>query len=493
MRLEALLEFSGLKERARGWEPHREVRVSGVTHDSRQVRGGDLFAAVPGERADGHDFVSEAAERGAAAALVEHPVEVDIPQVVLPDVRAAMGAAAAAFWGHPAERLFTVGITGTNGKTTTAHLVRGLLAAEGGGVGMLGTVHHWIGGEAMDRVHTTPEATDIQRLLARMLEGGDGAAVLEVSSHALALHRLAGTLFDVGVFTNLGRDHLDFHGSMDAYLEAKRTLFTRHLKEGGGGVVNIDDPAGARLAAEMEMEWVTTGLDPAADVRAEEVETDAGGVRFDLCWGEEGRARVESPLLGLFNVANLLAAGAVGRVAGLDIEKTARTLSGIGGVPGRMQRLEGPGGVTVVLDYAHKPEALRGALQACRELTDGRLLVLFGCGGDRDRGKRPLMGRIAALGADRVIVTSDNPRTEDPAGIIREIVSGIPPEADAVAVTDRREAITRALAEARPGDLVLVAGKGHEQYQVVGSEKLPFDEAEVVAEAVAALGSGGAA
>ncbi len=490
MRLEAMLEFSGLKDRARGWEDHREVELSGVAYDSRRVEAGDLFAAVPGERADGHDFVVDAARRGAAAALVEHEVDSVLPQVVLDDVRAAMGRAAAAFWGHPAERLFTVGITGTNGKTTTAHLITELLAHEGAGVGMIGTVDRLIGGRRTEAVHTTPEAPDIQRLLARMLEAGDGAAVLEVSSHALALHRTEGTLFDVGVFTNLGRDHLDFHEDMDAYLEAKRLLFTRHMKDGGTGVVNIDDPVGARLASEADLDWVRVGIDPSAEIRAEGIETDARGVRFDLLQGDE-RVRVESPLLGLFNVANLLEAAAVGGIAGFGLEQAARVFSQASGVRGRMQRLDGPAGVTVVLDYAHKPEALRGALQACRELTEGRLFVLFGCGGDRDRGKRPLMGRIAALGADRVIVTSDNPRTEDPKAIIREVLAGVPPEADLTAVTDRREAIALALAEARPGDLVLVAGKGHETYQVLGTEKFPFDETEVVAEAVAALGGGG--
>jgi UDP-N-acetylmuramoyl-L-alanyl-D-glutamate--2,6-diaminopimelate ligase len=489
MRLEAVLEFSGLRLLARGWEPVRSLEVGGVAYDSRRVRPGDLFVAVRGERADGHDFVAAAAAAGAAAALVEHPVEAPLPQVSVPDTRCALGPVAAALHGFPGERLFTVGVTGTNGKTTTTQLTRHLLAEAGGtSVGLVGTVSYLVGGCEEDAPHTTPESADLQALLARMLDAGDAAVVLEVSSHGLALGRLEGLNFDVACFTNLGRDHLDFHGTMEAYLAAKRILFERHRKVGGTAVVNIDDPEGGRLARDIREPVVRVGLGSEAQVRASEVMVDNTGVSFTLHAGGE-QARLASPLLGLFNVHNLLTAAAVGQVAGYGAEEIARVLAGAPAVPGRMERLPAPQGITILLDYAHKPEALRGALQACRELAgEGRVLVVFGCGGDRDRGKRPLMGRIAALGADRVFVTSDNPRTEDPEAIIAEIVAGIPAEArGAVTVEkDRPGAIAAAVAVALPGDVLLVAGKGHERYQIVGTERRPFDERAIVAEAVAA-------
>jgi UDP-N-acetylmuramoyl-L-alanyl-D-glutamate--2,6-diaminopimelate ligase len=494
MRLEAMLEFSGLRLRAEGWEPLRAVEVTGVAYDSRRLGPGDLFVAIRGERFDGHDFLDQAAAAGALAAMVEERRDVDLPQIVLKDTRCALGPLAAACHGYPGERLFTVGVTGTNGKTTTTQLIGHLLSTVGGtSVGLIGTVDYIVAGNAEPAPHTTPESSDLQALLARMLAGGDSAAVLEVSSHGLALGRLEGLDFDVTCFTNLGRDHLDFHEGMEAYLAAKRSLFERHRKIGGTAILNIDDPEGARMAAELPAPVIGIGLAPSAEVRASEVRVDREGVGF-LLHLDADEAEVVSPLLGLFNVHNLLMAAAVGQVAGFTAGQIARSLATAPAVPGRMECLPAPEGVTILLDYAHKPEALRGALQACRELApEGRVLVVFGCGGDRDRGKRPLMGRIAALGADEVFVTSDNPRSEDPEAIIAEILAGIPDEARKTAVVsevDRPTAIALAVGRARSGDVVLVAGKGHEQYQIVGTERRPFDERAIVAAAVTTAGKG---
>lgn len=485
MRLETILEFAGLKERARDWETVRTLEVRGVAYDSRRVAEGDLFVAIPGEQVDGHEFVAAAADAGAVAALVEHAVDHPLPQISVDDTRWSLGPVSAALYGNPGERLFTVGVTGTNGKTTTVHLIRALLESGGERAGMIGTVTYRVGGSERDALHTTPESADLQAMLAEMLDAGDPSAVLEVSSHALALGRVEGLAFDVACFTNLGRDHLDFHDSMDDYLAVKTRLFTGYRKPGGTAVVNVDDATGERLAETLDDPLLRVGMSRDADVTATGLQVGQEGLRFQLEYGGSA-AEVRSPLLGLFNVPNLLVAAAVGMVAGFAASRTARALSEAGTVPGRMERLDGPPGVSVVLDYAHKPEALRGALYACRDLTPGRVIVVFGCGGDRDRGKRPLMGRIAALGADIVMVTSDNPRTEDPDAIIEEIVAGIPPEAVFQVESDRRKAIAAALAEARAGDLILIAGKGHERYQIIGTDRLPFDDREAVAEAIEA-------
>ncbi len=484
MRLEVLLRFSELLEAAAGWEPIRRLEITGLAYDSRRVEEGNLFIAVAGEHTDGHAYLAPARERGATAAVVEHAVDTELPLITVSDSRRAMGRLAAAFHSHPGERLFTVGITGTNGKTTTMNLVRACLAGSGGGVGSIGTVEYTVGGELSAAPLTTPEAVDLQALLARMLAAGDRAAVMEVSSHALALGRIDGLAFDVTAFTNLGRDHLDFHPSMDAYLDVKKTLLTRYRKPGGTAVVNISDTVGARLAREVEEPVVTVGLVPGADVTASELRIGADGVSCRLHYGG-GSAPLTSPLLGAFQVQNMLVAAGIAMAAGVAPAECAAAMAGVANVDGRMERLPAPEGVTILLDYAHKPDALKVAVQACREIAAGRVIVVFGCGGDRDRGKRPLMGRIAALGADRVIITSDNPRTEDPETIIAEIVAGVPKEADAAVVPDRIEAIHRAVAGAAAGDVVLIAGKGHERYQILGTDRIPFDERAIVAEAVA--------
>ncbi len=490
MPLGQLLNRAGLTGRARRWQQHSNLEIGGLSYDSRRVEPGDLFIAVAGREADGHNHLEEALGAGAVAAVVEHAVGADLPQVVVPDTRQGMGMLASAFFGNPSDRLFMVGITGTSGKTTTAHLIRHLLRSRKMKAGLIGTIKYMIGEEEKDAPFTTPESLDIQYHLTDMIAAGESAAVMEVSSHALALGRIEGTAFDLAAFTNLGRDHLDFHETMDDYLAVKKTLFTRYRKKGAPAVMNVDDPVGARLAEEIDGPVVTAGISRGAEITATQIEVGPWGLRFELGYGGE-RARMESPLLGAFNVQNLLVAAAAGFTLDLPVSETAGALSEMGAIEGRMERLEGLEDVEVVLDYAHKPDALRVALQTCRDMTGGRVIVVFGCGGDRDRGKRPLMGRIAALGADMVIVTSDNPRTENPGRIIDEIVTGIPEEASYTIEPDRRVAISLALSEAAAGDLILITGKGHEQYQIIGSNRIPFDEREVIAEAIASLKSDG--
>lgn len=490
MPLGQLLDRAGLTDKARQWQQHSSLEIGGLSYDSRQVETGDLFIAVAGREADGHSHLKEAFGAGAVAAVVEHTVDVNLPQVVVPDTRQGMGMLASAFFGNPSDRLFMVGITGTNGKTTTAHLIRYLLKTRKMSTGLIGTIKYMVGEEVRDAPFTTPESLDIQYHLADMITAGESAAVMEVSSHALALGRIEGTAFDLVAFTNLGRDHLDFHESMDDYLAAKKTLFTHYRKKGAPAIMNVDDPAGARLAEEIEGPVVTVGISRNAEITATQIEVGARGLRFELGYGGE-RAQIESPLLGAFNIQNLLVAAAAGFIVDLPVSETAGALSEVGTIEGRMERLEGLEDVEVVLDYAHKPEALRVALQTCRDIAGGRVIVVFGCGGNRDRGKRPLMGRIAALGADMVIVTNDNPRMENPDRIIDEIVAGMPEEALYTIEPDRRVAISLALSEAASGDLVLIAGKGHEKYQIIGRDRLPFDEHEVIAEAIASLINGG--
>jgi UDP-N-acetylmuramoyl-L-alanyl-D-glutamate--2,6-diaminopimelate ligase len=458
------------------------VDIAGLAYDNRAVGPRDLFFCVRGFSRDGHDFAADAVQRGAAALVVDHLLDVDIPQVVVPDVRRAMGPAAARFWGDPTADLDLVGITGTNGKTTTAYLVRALLEADGRQTGLLGTVKSVIGGVESQLQRTTPEAIDLQGSFRAMLEGGDVACVMEVSSHALELGRVDATHFAVGVFTNLTQDHLDFHPTMEDYFQAKRRLFT----EVGAAVavVNLDDPYGQRLAMDPEISsLVTFALDrPGATYRADHLRTDLSGTRFTL-HSPDGVAELRSPLRGRFNVSNVVGAFAAARVLGVPFNTAVTAIEGAGQVPGRFEPVDEGQGFAVLVDYAHTPDSLENVLAAARQLTDGNLHVVFGCGGDRDRGKRPLMGEIAARLADRVVVTSDNPRSEDPEAIIAEILAGIerPVEHNA----DRRAAILAAVSEAKDGDVVVIAGKGHEQGQeFADGEKLPFDDVTVAREAL---------
>jgi UDP-N-acetylmuramoyl-L-alanyl-D-glutamate--2,6-diaminopimelate ligase len=449
-----------------------EVEISGLAYSSQSVTPGALFFCVPGFRSDGHDFAPDAVARGAAALVTERRLDLGVPEVVVDDVRAAMGPAAARFYGDPTAELDVVGITGTNGKTTTAYLVRHLLEAGGRQTGLLGTVKRVVGGVEEEVERTTPEAIDLQETFRRMRDGGDRAVAMEVSSHALELGRVAGIRFACRIFTNLTQDHLDFHETMDAYFAAKRRLF----EEPGLAVVNVDDEYGRRIAAEIDA--VTFGIEHDADYRARDIEFDVMGSRFTL-ETPDGGLRIESPLAGLFNVQNVV--GAIAAVRSLGMERVS--LEGFGRVPGRFEAVDEGQEFGVLVDYAHTPDSLENVLRAAREVARGRLHVVFGAGGDRDRGKRPLMGDAARRLADRVLVTSDNPRSEQPEAIIDEVMEGAGPEAERE--VDRRRAIARVIEDAEPGDVVVIAGKGHEQGQEFeNGRKEPFDDVAVAREAL---------
>ncbi len=457
-----------------------DVEISSLAYDNRLVREGTLFFCVPGYTRDGHDFASEAIARGAAALVVERPLNLGVPEIKVPSVRAAMAPAAARFQGDPTARLQTVGVTGTNGKTTTAFLVRALLEAAGRRTGLLGTVKSVIGGVEHEVLRTTPEAIDLQRTFAEMLDAGDRACVMEVSSHALALHRADAIHFAAGIFTNLTQDHLDFHETMEQYYGAKRLLFTALAPT--HAVVNVDDPYGARLAAELGGTAISFALEHDASYRAGAVQTGLDGSHFAVR-GPDGVFELSSPLTGRFNVTNVLGAFATAGALGVNADTAIDAIAAAGQVPGRFESVAEGQDYAVLVDYAHTPDSLQNVLEAARPLTTGRLHVVFGCGGDRDRGKRPLMGEIAARLADRVIVTSDNPRSEDPAAIIDEILAGSGGNVEHE--VDRRVAIDRAIATAGPGDVVVIAGKGHEQGQEFeAGRKIPFDDVTVVRESL---------
>jgi UDP-N-acetylmuramoyl-L-alanyl-D-glutamate--2,6-diaminopimelate ligase len=453
-----------------------EAEISGLAYSSQSVTPGTLFFCVPGFRADGHDFARQAVERGAAALVCQRPLGLGVPEVLVDDVRAAMGPAAARFYGDPTSELDVVGITGTNGKTTTAFLVRHLLEADGRRCGLLGTVKRVVGGAEEDVERTTPEAIDLQSTFRRMLAAGDRACAMEVSSHALELGRAAGIRFACRVFTNLTQDHLDFHENMEAYFLAKRRLF----EEPGPSVVNMDDEYGRRIAAELDC--VTFGIETEADYRALDVEFDLMGSRF-RCETPDGPLQLESRLPGLFNVQNALGAVAAARLLGVGADTIATALPRFGRVPGRFEPVDEGQDFGVLVDYAHTPDSLENVLRAARELARGRVHVVFGAGGDRDRGKRPLMGEAARRLADRVLVTSDNPRNEPPEAIVDEIMEGAGDGAERE--TDRARAIGLAIEGAKPGDVVVIAGKGHEQGQEFeDGRKEPFDDRSVAREAL---------
>lgn len=479
------------------------VDVTDLAYDSRKVGLGTLFFCVPGEKVDGHEFAAGAVEAGAVGLVVERELEVDVAQVVVADARAAMAPLAAAFWGDPTAQLRVVGVTGTNGKTTTAFLVREILEGAGVSCGLLGTVKQVVGGVEESVERTTPEAIDLQGTFRRMLDGGDRACAMEVSSHAMALHRADAVHFEVGLFTNLTQDHLDFHADMEEYFAAKRKLF-----EAGPGttIVNVDDPYGRRLVEEFEC--LTFSAEGAgADYSARDVSFDAGGAEFvvDLpatasmglkhpyMEGNRpigGEITVRTGMPGHFNVANALGALAAAVAMGVEVETAAAGLARAGRVPGRFEPIDEGQGFAVLVDYAHTPDSLENVLRAARRLTAGRLIAVFGAGGDRDRDKRPKMGRAGAELADLAVVTSDNPRSEDPAAIVAEVVAGAGEAAEPEVEVDRRAAIALALGRAEPGDTVVIAGKGHEQGQEFeGGRKVPFDDREVAREELRKLGS----
>ncbi len=471
--------------------------VRGVAYDSRQVGPGELFVAVPGLKQDGRRYIADALGRGAAAVVVEGPDPLGgtaTGRIVVPSSREALARLADAYYGHPAKALTVIGITGTNGKTTTSYLVESLLRAGGRQTGLVGTIQYRIGAESLRAGQTTPEAVELQSLLARMVAAGVAAVAMEVSSHALALHRVDGIEFDAAVFTNLTQDHLDFHGTLEEYRKAKARLFrllAESHKPRRAAVINGDDPAGAWMVEALDatgVEVVTFGMTAGAPVRPRVFSSGMAGIRLEA-ETPRGVVRVASPLVGEHNVMNLLGAIGVGLALAMDPDAIGRALSGVSTVPGRFERVEAGQPYLVVVDYAHTPDALERTLGTARKLValGGRLGVVFGCGGDRDRGKRPLMGEIATRLADRLWVTSDNPRSEQPEAIIAEIVAGIPRAGldRHVTILDRKAAIRSALAWARAGDVVVIAGKGHETYQIIGSEVLPFDDRAVARAALA--------
>ena len=459
--------------------------VSNLAHDSRAVRPGGAFVAVRGERADGHAFLDAAVAAGARTVVVDrryaeaHGVPDGVTTIVVPDTRRALSRLAAAFYDYPARSLRVVGITGTNGKTTTTHLVAHVLGAGGVPAGRIGTLGAAFGGALWSLDNTTPLSLETQALLAAMRDRGAEAVAMEVSSHALVLDRVCDVPFAVGVLTNVTRDHLDFHPSFEAYAAAKRSLF----EQAALALLNVDDACGRQFADDLRARGralVTYGFGEDADLRATSLVSSTDGSAFTVD-GQSFRLRVP----GRFNVHNALAALGTARAFGIGDAVTAAALESFGGVPGRMERLSGAN-VDVLVDYAHTPDALDAVLRAARDACARELVVVFGCGGDRDRGKRPEMGRVAAALADRIVVTSDNPRGEEPRAIAADVVAGIPAGANAVVELDRRAAIRNAVLAARPGDVIVVAGKGHETYQIVGKSSAHFDDRDEVRAALAA-------
>jgi UDP-N-acetylmuramoyl-L-alanyl-D-glutamate--2,6-diaminopimelate ligase len=477
VKLSELISAAGVEAEMSGGD----VEIGGLSYDSERVGEGDLFFCVPGLRRDGHDFAPAALAAGAAALLVERGLGLDIPEARVADARAAMAPLAAAFYGDPTAELAVAGVTGTNGKTTIAFLLRAILEAQGRRCGLLGTVKQVIGGKELVGERTTPEAIDLQRTFRAMSESGDEACAMEVSSHALVLHRADAVHYDAKVFTNLTQDHLDFHADMDDYFAAKRLLFEI---EGGEAIVNVDDPYGRRLAADIDcLTFSASGVDD-ADYRAERLSLSAGGASF-RCVTPSGEIEVTTAMPGHFNVSNAVAAIAAADTLGVEPAAAAAALAGAERVPGRFEPIEEGQPFAVYVDYAHTPDSLDNVLRAARRLAEGRLIAVFGCGGDRDRDKRPLMGRIGAELADIALVTSDNPRSEDPAAIIEEVLAGVDGDGEVVVEPERAAAIAKAVAIAAPGDVVVIAGKGHEQGQEFEEgRKIPFDDREVAREAL---------
>lgn len=456
--------------------------VRALCYRSVEATAGSLFFCVPGGRVDGHDFAPDAVARGASALVVERWLPIEVTQVRVASVREAMGPISSSFHGRPADRMTMVGVTGTSGKTTITYLLEAVFRAAGWTPGVIGTTGVRIDGRAVPLSRTTPEAPDLHRLLAEMAHAGVGAIAMEVSSHGLDQHRIGGVRFAVSVFTNLSQDHLDYHPSMEAYFAAKARLFLPERSD--RAVVNHDSPEGRRLVGRLPT--TTFGIEAGADVRATDVQTTAAGVRFRVDGLE-----IRSSLRGLFNVENCLAALATARALGVADELAAGAIASVDGVPGRVEAVQAGQDFLVLVDYSHKPDGIEKVLRAARPLAAGRLIIVMGCGGDRDRGKRPLMGRAATANADLSVITSDNPRSEDPIAIIAEIVPGAEEGGGAFVIEpDRRAAIRLAVAAAGPGDVVVIAGKGHETYQELADRTIPFDDRVVAAEELRKLGQG---
>jgi len=475
--------------------------VTALHYRSQEVQPGGVFVAMRGRTADGHAFIDEARRRGAVAVVAEESVPGAGVLAIVPDSRRALAELAAAFYGRPAEQLTVIAVTGTNGKTTTTYLVEGILTQAGRPAGVIGTINYRYAGVSHPSPVTTPESLDLQRILAEMRAAGVSHVVLEASSHAIDLQRIHACWIDVGVFTNLSQDHLDFHGSMPAYWATKKRLFTHLLPSGpkagrAVAVVNADSAHGRELAEMLTLPVIRTGRRPDCSVRGEHLVCDPQGIRGAIAFGAQ-RVDLRSALVGRHNIENLLCAAGTGLALGIDPQVIAAGLESVRRVPGRLERVASRSGRWVYVDYSHTPDALENALQALRALTAGRLICVFGCGGDRDRTKRPIMGAIAGRLSDLAIATSDNPRTEDPLAILNQIVPGLLsqglPQIEArdiatrsgdkgfVVEPDRRMAIALGIRAGRPGDMVLIAGKGHEPYQIIGHQHIRFDDREEAA------------
>ncbi len=465
-----------------------DVTITHVEIDSRKVKPGTAFCCIPGFQVDGHDFAAQAEKNGAVALIVEHEVPVNLPQAIVPDMRTALSAVAANFYGHPADKLRLFAVTGTNGKTTTTFMLKTVLESAGEKSGLIGTVVNLAGAEVIGESLTTPEPLQMQGYFAQMAQKGCSVCCMEASSQAISQHRIEGLHFQVGIFSNLTQDHLDYHKTMECYAAEKKKLFDQC----DIGLFNADDPYGAYMQKDVSCRSYTYGVDQAADYRAEGVQLHAHGVEYDLV-APQGKGHVELPIPGRFSVYNSLACAAACLAAGLPMNTVLDGLHQVKTVPGRIELVPTPGcDFSVILDYAHTPDGIENILSAVRDFATGRVIVLFGCGGDRDPKKRPLMGLAAGKGADLCIVTSDNPRTEDPGAILQAILPGVEESGCPYEVVEnRREAIAHALRIAEKGDVIVLAGKGHEPYQIIGKTKYPFDEKQIVAEELKKMNSDG--
>jgi UDP-N-acetylmuramoyl-L-alanyl-D-glutamate--2,6-diaminopimelate ligase len=468
----------------------KDVAIGKVTYDSRSVEPGDVFVAIRGLKSDGHRFVEDAVHQGARAVVLEDDQAIsdsfffhnDVIKIVVGNSRRALAELAANYYGHPSKKLRLLGVTGTNGKTTSTHLLKSILESAGEKVGLIGTIEYKVGNDVIPAVHTTPESLELNALLDTMVKSDCQTVVMEVSSHALALERVYGMDYRLALFTNLTQDHLDFHGTMDAYFNAKKILFDR-LGERSIAVTNIDDPRGLSVVSGTSARRVTYGLQGGPEVTAENVRVGLDGISLNVKY-EGNFVSLTSPLTGQFNVYNILGTAASALALGVETGDIQRGVGRVNSVRGRFERLVSPKGWTAIIDYAHTPDALQKTLEAIKALQtsgqQGRIITVFGCGGNRDREKRPQMGRIASELSNMTIVTSDNPRDEDPESIIDEIFKGIRPGTKVSRIPDRKEAILAGLGMARRGDIVLIAGKGHETYQILGDKRIHFDDREVV-------------
>jgi UDP-N-acetylmuramoyl-L-alanyl-D-glutamate--2,6-diaminopimelate ligase len=467
----------------------QDVQIHGVQYDSRKIERNDCFVALRGSERDGHRFLGDAVYNGAKVVVIEddtaYPdslaMHTGVVKVVVADSRKALARMAANFYGHPARKLRMIGVTGTNGKTTTTHLIKSILEAQGETVGLIGTIEYAIGKTKTSAPHTTPESLELHGILAHMVEAGCTSVSMEVSSHALHQSRVYGIDFRAAIFTNLTQDHLDYHGSMDEYFNAKKILFDE-LSSGRSAIINADDPWGKKITSSTAATTLSYAVKSSADIRASKVDLSLQGTSIVVEY-QDKKSTVTSPLVGRFNVYNILAAYATGKALGIAEKTIQQGIAELRSVKGRLERVDSPKGWFAFIDYAHTPDALEQCLRAVRELlSGGRIITVFGAGGDRDKTKRPLMGKIAAELSDVAIVTSDNPRSEDPEQIIRDIVVGIPKNSSFRQIVDRRAAIRTAVELAHAGDVIVIAGKGHEEYQLIGTQRIPFSDRDIVEE-----------